>query len=70
MAGSVEAGKLECPECGKDAGFEKRLKKNHCRWWPMVVAVVLVFIRGQVSCYDNASKNQFIAVQLGLYLEY
>ena len=48
MTGSFEAGKLVCPECGMDASVEKRLKKNHRRWWailpslPVVLAGLLV----------------------------
>jgi len=42
MTGSFDAGKLECPECGEDAGLEKRLKKNHRRWWAMVPSCLVL----------------------------
>ena len=42
MEGSFVAGALTCPECGHDARQEKRLKKNHRRWWAMVLTVVLL----------------------------
>ena len=42
MSGSFEAGRLACPECGLNARHEKRLRKNHRRWWAIVVMVLLI----------------------------
>ena len=42
MEGNWVAGALTCPECGHDARTEKRLKKNHRRWWAMVLPLFLL----------------------------
>jgi hypothetical protein len=36
--------RLVCPECGHDARQERRLHKNHYRWWRIVLGVVLVLL--------------------------
>ena len=45
MRGSLPS--LECPECGYDAGQERRLRLNRRGWRRMVVGAVLVLL----SCY-------------------
>jgi len=49
MLETFEMGSSKCPECGKDAGSEKKLKKNHRRWWAIVLAVVLLLPHFSIS---------------------
>jgi hypothetical protein len=42
MRGTVP--RLECPECGHDAGEKCRLHKHHRRWGRFVIGVVLVLL--------------------------
>jgi hypothetical protein len=42
MRGSLP--RLECPECGHDAGHEHQLYKHHRRWGRAIVGVVLVLM--------------------------
>ena len=43
MRGTVLS--LECPECGHDAGSERRLYRTQRRWRPIAVGIVLVLGR-------------------------
>ena len=52
MEGSFVAGAFACPECGHDARQEKRLKKNHRRWWVMMCW----WMRG--SWFSTAGKDR------------
>ena len=42
MRGSLPS--LQCPECGHDAKQERRLYRNHRRWWRTALGVVLVLL--------------------------
>ena len=42
MSGTFEAGKLVCPECGKDAGDEKNLKTYYIEGIPIILALILL----------------------------
>ena len=61
MRGTVP--KLECPECGHDAGQERRLHKHHRRWGRIVVGLVLAL----VSAYPLAIIGGFWREQAALH---